>query len=145
MRLANLVCAGLAFLSVDAVGMTPSEVECLTKNLYHEARGESRKGQIAVALVTLNRVKSGKFPSTVCGVVYQAKQFSWTAKEPKIKDRKKYKELERLTRNVLLGKVHTDFTGGSLWYHAEYVSPKWADAFSRTTKVGRHIFYREAA
>lgn len=54
-----------------------TELDCLAKNIYHEARGESRKGQIAVAHVTLNRVHSSKFPNTICGVVHQAVYSKW--------------------------------------------------------------------
>ncbi|HIE75488.1 MAG TPA: cell wall hydrolase, partial [Gammaproteobacteria bacterium] len=54
------------------------EVGCLALNIYHEARGESHDGQVAVAAVTLNRMQSASYPDTVCGVVWQPHQFSWT-------------------------------------------------------------------
>lgn len=53
------------------------ELQCLAKNIYHEARGESKAGKLAVAHVTLNRVHSSKFPNTVCGVVYDAVYSKW--------------------------------------------------------------------
>ncbi len=56
------------------------DLECLATNVYREARGEPMEGQIAVAKVTLNRVYSGKYPSSICGVVYQKNQFSWTSR-----------------------------------------------------------------
>lgn len=52
------------------------QVECLTQAIYHEARGEPERGQVAVAQVVLNRLKSGLFPETICEVVYEPKQFS---------------------------------------------------------------------
>lgn len=54
-----------------------AELDCLAKNIYHEARGESREGKIAVAHVTMNRVNSKRFPNTVCGVVHQAVYSTW--------------------------------------------------------------------
>ena len=56
----------------------PKQHNCLALNIYHEARGERVEGQIAVAHVTMNRVNHEKWPSTICEVVYQPKQFSWT-------------------------------------------------------------------
>ena len=146
MDYANLIKGlALAFLSSNAVGVTatPSEVECLATNVFHEARGESNKGQVAVALVTLNRVRSGKFPSTICGVVYQPNQFSWTRDKPKIKDWKSYNRILALTRNVLAGKVAQDITGGSLYYHADHVNPYWSKHFDKVAHIGNHVFYRE--
>jgi hypothetical protein len=59
-------------------GISGTELACLEKNIYNEARGEIDEGQLAVAFVTLARAQSKGFPSTICGVVYQNKQFSWT-------------------------------------------------------------------
>ena len=74
---------GIVTLAVTAAMMAPPTVdskqhECLAMNIYHEARGERMEGQIAVAQVTLNRAAHEEWPSTICDVVYQPKQFSWT-------------------------------------------------------------------
>jgi spore germination cell wall hydrolase CwlJ-like protein len=63
------------------------EIECLSRNIYHEARGEGHVGMTAIAMVTLNRVKDPRWPKTVCKVVYQPYQFSWTHQKVKVKDK----------------------------------------------------------
>ena len=146
MNYTNLL-RGLVFtlISSQAVGMTvtPSELECLAKNVYFEARGESLKGQVAVIQVTLNRVKAKGFPKTICGVVYQSHQFSWTLTKPKIKDWKSYNAILSLTKNVVRGNVKADVTKGSTFYHATYMKPYWSKHFKQVTTIGNHTFYRE--
>lgn len=73
-----------------------SEIECLAKTMYHEARGNSLEAQIAVAWVTLNRTKADKFPDTVCHVIKQKGQYPWYIKKDKIHETKKYNELKLL-------------------------------------------------
>tara|TARA_E500000331_G_scaffold99836_1_gene96644 strand:- start:1316 stop:1792 length:477 start_codon:yes stop_codon:yes gene_type:complete len=136
------------------------EIACLAVNIYHEARGESSEGQLAVAFVTLNRVESEAYPNTVCGVVYQGKhkpswkdknklvpirhrcQFSWycDGKPDIVLDFDTYEEIIELAISVWFGKVH-DNTKGSLFYHADYVEPVWAQHMAMTTKIDSHIFY----
>ncbi len=125
-------------------------LRCLALNIYWEARSEPLDGQIAVAAVTLNRVRDARFPNEVCDVVYQGGetrrhrcQFSWWC------DGKKDEPLEAAAwqrANVLarLAKadVLSDPTDGALWYHADYVDPFWAHSKEKLTKIGRHIFYR---
>jgi len=134
------------FVASEAVGLPQvdaKEAECLALNLYHEARGESNRGQVAVALVTLNRVKAKGFPKTICGVVYQPHQFSWTAHRPRVTDWKSYYKILALTKNILRGKVTKDITGGSLYYHADHVKPYWSTHFNKVAHIGNHIFYSE--
>jgi spore germination cell wall hydrolase CwlJ-like protein len=123
--------------------------QCLALNIYHEARSEPRKGQEAVAAVTINRVASPAFPDSVCQVVQQGGkkrnrcQFSWwcdrnsdTPREPSA-----WEHALSLSRKALDGKV-SDPTNGALYYHASYVKPRWARTFTRTNKIGRHLFYK---
>lgn len=123
------------------------EIDCLALNIYREAGIEETQGKLAVALVTMNRLKANKFPNTVCKVVNQKTsrvcQFSWvcTHKLPKI-DEKIYTYSKALATRVFLNHdLIEDFTGGALFYHADYVSPKWK-RLQVTTKIGRHIFYK---
>ena len=134
------------------------ELECLAKNIYFEARGESLTGKIAVANVTMNRVKHHKYPSTVCGVVTQAKwyvnwkgnrlprrnqcQFSWfcDGKADVPIDMKAYKDSIRVAEVVYHG--YRDLTDGSLFYHSTKVEPYWVASMVRTKSIGAHIFYR---
>ncbi len=128
-----------------------TELECLAQNIYFESRSENTSGKRAVAHVVLNRVASDRFPSTICGVVQQGGstrlnkcQFSWwcDGKKDEIKDQVSWEEAQKLARYVYWG-VSNDVSEGALWYHADYVNPKWRTAFDEGPTIGRHIFYRE--
>lgn len=123
------------------------EVDCLALNMYREAGVEETHGMIAVALVTMNRLKSEKFPETVCKIVHQKKnttcQFSWVClnRLPRI-DEKIYNYTRELATYVFLNyHLIKDITDGALFYHADYVNPRWKK-LEVTTKIGRHIFYK---
>lgn len=127
---------------------------CLTKNIYYEARSEPFLGQIAVGLVTLNRVVNDRFPDTVCGVVWQNSQFSWTNNTPKNQtvDNQAPSDKQawinaRLISKYLLTRgtfdIIDDFTHQSIFYHASYASPFWIAKKQLTTKIGTHYFYRD--
>lgn len=121
------------------------ELECLAVNIFHEARGESREGKLAVALVTYNRYKSKKYPGSICSVVYQPYQFSWTTDKPKIRDWKTYNKIKELAEYFLNDYIynHEDFTNGSKYYHATWIkTPYWASSFKQTAHIGDHVFYR---
>lgn len=117
------------------------EIECLAKNIYHEARGEPFHGQVAVALVTVNRVASGLFQNTVCKVVYAHRQFSWTLdKNKKVRDSKAWASAVEIATAVLSRKIHQpDFT--AVYFHTKQVLPKWAKTKTITARIGNHIFY----
>jgi len=129
--------------------------ECLALNIYHEARNQSINGQIAVGFVTLNRVKSERYPDTICEVVTQAEysngvivlhkcQFSWWCnnKSNTPKNKTAWKQAKKTANIVLDTYGHTyDITKGSLWYHATYVKPSWITMFRKTVKIDDHIFY----
>lgn len=122
------------------------EIFCLAKNIYFESRDQPWVGQIAVAQVTLNRVKDGRFPNTICKVVKQRKnrtcQFSWYCDglSDTPKDRKRYREAVSTAIYAYKGEI-PDITEGSLWYHALTVTPWWAKAYKRTININDHIFY----
>ena len=128
------------------------ELDCLTRNIYWEAASEPFEGKVGVAQVTLNRVESGKFAPTVCGVVYQKNvfyekvvcQFSWFCETThKIRPIHKplWKESEEVAKRVLLEGFRLPSLENALFYHADYVSPGWK--LPRIEKIGRHIFYGE--
>lgn len=115
------------------------EFDCLVRNIYFESRGESKSGQEAVALVTLNRVKAKEFPDTVCATVYQYKQFSWTLdKKLKVRDTKAWKAAQNVAYSVLVGK-HSLGEFKAKYFHAYYVSPNWGK--QKIARIGSHIFY----
>ena len=117
--------------------MLDAAILCLALNGYHESRGESLLGQMAVAQVVLNR--AGRDPAKVCGVVQERAQFSWTLKPPPVKDEAAY----RHARDVATVALHTnDFTGGATFYHAISILPYWRADLQVTGQWGNHIFYK---
>jgi spore germination cell wall hydrolase CwlJ-like protein len=128
------------------------QLNCLTQNIYWEAASEPFEGKVAVAQVTLNRVESGRFAPTVCGVVYQKNvfyervvcQFSWLC-ESTHKTRSVYQpmwqESELVAKKVLLENFRLPSMKNALYYHADYVSPNWQKP--RIEKIGHHVFYGE--
>lgn len=123
------------------------EVDCLAENIYHEAGYESEKGQVAVALVTMNRVNDERFPKHICEVVKQKTngtcQFSWYCMKVALNKRSEaYQQSLKAALHVYANyDLIDDFTKGSLYYHADYVNPRWK--LNRTVVIGRHIFYKE--
>lgn len=135
-----------AFYNTQA--FTAEDAVCLAKNIYFEARNESLKGQMAVAIVTLQRVKDRRYPNTVCGVVYDNKQFSWYSDglSDSIKNRKVYESIALLASAMVSpDTAFYDFTYGSTHYHADYVEPYpyWSQYMVRKAKIDTHIFYYE--
>ncbi len=126
------------------------EWQCLTEALYFEARGESLKGQFAVAEVILNRVDSARYPNTVCGVVNQgtgrkyACQFTYTCDgHPEtISEPRAYTRVGKVARAMLDG-ASRSLTKGATHYHTTAVNPKWSRTFPRTATIGVHHFYRQ--
>ena len=118
-----------------------TDIDCLARNIYHEARSESLEGQIAVAQVTVNRVRSNKGGNTVCKVVYAPSQFSWTLHKPKtIRDRKAWRAALDVSRAVLTKSVPLpDFN--AQYYHTRQVRPSWAKNKQIVAVIGNHIFY----
>ena len=115
-----------------------------------ESRSEPEAGQAAVAQVVLNRVQSGLYPSSVCGVVYQnrhhykACQFSFACegKSLRITEQESSSTAVRIANEVMDGRTYITDVGRSTHYHATYVKPRWARALTRMDMIGRHIFYR---
>jgi len=133
-------------LSYDDKQKVMREVDCLAKNIYFEAQGEPRAGKIAVAEVTMNRVKSRQFAKTVCGVVYQKTkgtcQFSWVCQDKKaIRNRLAWKESLQIAEMILIFDREYGIIGSAKYFHADYVDPEWADHKKLIRKIGNHIFY----
>lgn len=125
---------------------TDEDRVCMAKNIYFEARNESVHGQIAIALVTLQRVKDPRYPNTVCGVVYDNKQFSWywDGLSDRIRNYTSYEEIVLLASHMLdTDTAMADFTYGSTHYHADYVDPYWNEYMVYRTTVDTHLFYYE--
>ena len=124
--------------------------KCLAEGIYFEARGEPVRGQAAVAQVILNRVKNPAYPGSICGVVYQNKnwrnrcQFSFAC--DRIRDRVRSKKLWKVAQHIATetsaGRIWFPQVGSSTHYHATYVHPKWARKMKKVGKIGLHVFYR---
>ena len=141
----SIVVAAVTIGMLGTPTVDPEQQRCMAMNIYHEARGEVVEGQIAVAHVTANRVAHNNWPGTVCDVVYQNKQFSWTfqIKDPTPKDEKLWNQSLVIARDVIIGNTD-DPTDGAVFYHANYVNPTWAkqESLNVSKVIGVHIFYR---
>jgi spore germination cell wall hydrolase CwlJ-like protein len=139
-----------AATALPATVFSAAEQKCLTAGIYFEARGESLKGQAAVAQVILNRVRNPAYPDTICAVVYQGEnlrtgcQFSFTC--DRIPDLVlapwHWKTAKEVAMAVTAGKIWLPEIGSSTHYHATYVRPNWGPTMKRVAKIGKHVFYR---
>ena len=133
-----------------ASAFSAKEQNCLANGIYFEARGESATGQAAVAQVILNRVRNPAFPKTICGVVYQNKnwrnrcQFSFACdgNRERVGDRSAWARAKQVAEKVTKGEIWLSEVGSATHYHATYVHPRWASAMERVDKIGKHVFYR---
>ena len=130
---------------VSAQPLVDNPLYCMMKNIYHEARGEPLKGQIAVANVTMNRVAHSRFPNSVCEVVFQRKQFSWTLSKAKVnkQDIQFSDAIYTIALKAVTGRL-IDYTGGATHYHTTAINPFWADSKVYLDTIGNHIFYKRS-
>ncbi len=137
------------FSNIEIAKLDGEERTCLAQAIYYEARSESRVGRLAVADVILNRVASPVYPDTICEVVYQGSerktgcQFSFTcdgSMKARLNERQ-WRDAEMLSGAVLAG-IRRPVSRFATHYHADYVSPPWADTLTPTAVIGTHKFYR---
>ena len=125
----------LLLLTTNAYAIN-RETKCLALNIYYEARGESYLGKLAVAKVTINRTKDPKFPKTICDVVYQSGQFSWTVRGSRTVDA----ESVRVAKIAIRG-VHELSKFDATYFHNKSVVPNWN--LKKVRVIGKHIFYKD--
>ncbi len=119
------------------------DVVMLALNIYYEARGEGLSGKAAVAFVTLNRLKDGRFPATLSEVILQPKQFSWTSRPPEIQDWDALRASLMVAAKALTG-VLRDRTGGALYFHAAHLGePEWIRGLPPLARIGAQTFYAD--
>ena len=161
LRLAPLALIGLLLSSLLIVGPAAArepdyvtythELHCLATAIYFEARGEPVAGQFAVAQVVLNRVKSGWYPPSICGVVYQNAdrrnrcQFSFACDgKPDVpKEATAWAQSQHIADECLHHPPHIWVLGDATLYHADYVNPSWAPKATLVASIGQHLFYEE--
>lgn len=138
--------------------ITTTALMCLALNVYHEARNQSLEGQAAVAQVTMNRVRSEKYPKDVCSVVVQKGQFSWTTTKLDVKRQGKrvigfrikesglpknkvaWRKAVAIAKMVYKDQL-IDYSKGALFYHTKQVTPHWKDDKYLVADLGSHLFY----
>jgi hypothetical protein len=139
-------------LGLDEEGRAKSE-KCLAEAIYFEARGEAVRGQMAVAQVVLNRVFSGKYPNTVCGVVYQNAnrrlhcQFTFACDgiPDIVREADMWERAKTIAAEMLDGKLWLPEVGKATHYHAYWVHPGWVREMTKMHRLGVHTFYRPRA
>jgi hypothetical protein len=132
-----------------ATASETGDIHCLALTIYHEARGESHLGKLAVGHVVMNRTRSAAFPDDVCDVVKQGGerrhrcQFSWwcDGRSDRPRDAVALLRSLSLARDIYHG-CTIDPTAGALWFHARSVNPSWSKAFRPGRRIGQHVFYR---
>ena len=144
--------SGYSSPDVVSIKVREQQLDCLAINIYREAGYEPFEGKVAVAQVTMNRVKDGRFGKDVCGVVYQKNvvmervvcQFSWacdsTHRNRPI-GKAAYNESYEVAKKVLLEGFELSVLKEALYYHATYVNPRWS--LDKIGQIGQHIFYKQ--
>ena len=135
-------------MTIQKVG--EKEIRCLAQAIYFEARGEPVKGQVAVAEVIMNRVASGRYPDTICGVVFQGEhrrnrcQFSFACdgKSDTPVGTRAWNLAREISMSTAMG-LQPISVQGATHYHANYVEPQWSKELNRVAIVGNHSFYRK--
>lgn len=133
------------------------ELKCLADNIYYEAGSEPFEGKVAVAMVSINRAESGRFPDTICGVVSQRTkvtrieqdkpvtkiicQFSWFCEKKRSPNSSKWDDAMEVAKMVLLEGYRIPTLEGAMYFHAVHVRPGWK--LPRVAKVGNHVFYED--
>ena len=138
------------YASLIGQDQSTREERCLAEAVYFEARSEPEQGQAAVAQVVLNRVMSGLYPSTVCGVVFQNRQrrdacqfsFACDGHPLRVTEPEAWRTAVRVAHDVIDGETYVADIGDATHYHANYVRPRWARSLEKMDVIGHHIFYQ---
>lgn len=129
------------------VNLSEKEFNCLSRNIYWESLREPLIGQIAVATITHNRVKSKKWGNSFCKVVFAPKQFSWTnfdkIRNATPKNKNQWKRAKHSAMLFTKG-VRVTTLENSRFYYADYIKPPvWSKKMTKTAKIGTHIFFAD--
>jgi len=126
-------------------GAVTQDQRCLALNIYFEARGAAQVDKEAVGHVTLNRTKVGVFPKTICGVVYQKGQFSWTtdANSNEPRNPRAWQESQQIADEILTQEVEDVSKGATYFYNHATVRPAWSKRFTVTLQTQAHTYMRK--
>ncbi len=124
----------------SASAVDEEELACMTRVILYEAGAESRAGQVAVAQVVMNRVRSPRFPNSVCRVIYQRGQFSAIRSFAPPRDGR-WRRAMAIARDVIAGEAEP-VVGNALYFHAARVRPAYVANRARVAQIGNHLFYR---
>jgi spore germination cell wall hydrolase CwlJ-like protein len=151
-----LLAAILASNSITALADVDQAADCLTANIYFEARGEGIDGMKAIAALTMNRVKHKAFPNDVCSVVFQPKQFSWTHQhktehiqkviEGRVSgfqpsDILAYQQANKIAYKAIQGHLDGFLPKWVISFHSLGVNPSWAGRMKYYGTIGQHVLY----
>ena len=125
--------------SIDNANVVDADMRCLATAVYFESRGEPLDGQLAVAQAILNRVDSGRYASSVCGVINQAGQFSFDRHRVPVSGRDW--QTARAIAQIASQDMWRDIAPRAISFHAARLSPGWRDKV-RVAQIGNHVFYR---
>ncbi len=128
--------------SFDEDSALDADAKCLATAVFYEARSESLAGQLAVANVVIERSRSGRFPSSLCGVITQRGQFGFVrnGRLPSVPESSDQWDTAKAIAQIALNDGWQDPAEGSLYFHAARVQPSWGREM--VTQIGHHIFYR---
>lgn len=143
--------SGASAIQVEKTGRTVAHEDldefCLAKNIFHEAGIEDELGMFAVAQVTINRVRNANYPNTICDVVMQPSQFSWTNDSTRRWNHPtgpQWETAKRIARQVIREGYRVPALQSAMYYHADYSKPSWRDPEAVVAQVGTHVFYASA-
>ena len=130
-------------LPPSATAKQNKELDCLSKVVYHEARGEPLEGQRAVAYVVMNRTQNPQWPQDVCGVTLQPKQFSdFHLDIPIERASEAWKNALTVASNVYYQKVSDPTKGATFFFNPKKCSPYWKRGLTFVRDIGNHRFLR---
>lgn len=122
-----------------------NQVLCMALNLYHEARGEDNSHQWAVIHVVANRAKHSKYPSSVCEVIWEKGQFTWTRRALEVnlpRERNAWKESQNKAYKLFTGESKADPTNGATHFYRSHLRPVWSNKLVNRVQIGVHTFAR---
>jgi spore germination cell wall hydrolase CwlJ-like protein len=149
-----LIISGMFTPILGITAETSTDLQCLTANIFFEARGESIKGMKAVADITLNRTKHQAFPESICEVVKQKQQFSWVKGDKRSKkvlsedlrgfkteDLAAYQKAKVIATEALSEGYKAVLPRNVISFHSVAITPHWASNMKKYSTIGSHVFY----